>query len=81
MKKRDLRGEWTSRFIHVAMNATSSETWCYTRLSLEEAMKAFKGLSLIWYKLETKEAVYRERVGKGMKKGKCPGVYFRVVRN
>lgn len=80
MAKKDLSGKWRSRFERVAMNATNPEEWHYSRLSLESAVTAFNELGLLGYQIVAEEAVYREDMGKYVKKCKAPGIYFRIVR-
>ena len=80
MAKKDPSVKWMARFTNVAMTATNSGEWHYTRLTLESAVTCFNDLGLQGYQLVAKEAIWREQVGRYVKTGKHPGIYFRVVR-
>ena len=80
MTKKNQSEAWKLRFINVATTAANPEIWYYTRMCLDDAVTCFNDLGLQGYQIIIKDAVWREKVGKTMRKGKSPGSYYRIVR-
>ena len=80
MADKKTKEAWKARFISVVTSVSNPDNWNYTRMPLNDAVTCFNDLGLLGYQIVAKDAVYREKVGKTMRKGKAPGCYFRIVR-